>query len=111
MKQAQGSTSKDIRLRRDKRTRARHSKADKRKNLYVKLHDIEKAASIRNEEEKLKKLHDQILKQWKDNLNKEIPVISEDDVTYTSCKDDRHPALKARRKRIGKTPENGRSYP
>ncbi|MDI6744633.1 MAG: ATP-dependent Clp protease ATP-binding subunit [Thermodesulfovibrionales bacterium] len=56
------------------------------KNLYVKLHDIEKAASIRNEEEKLKKLHDQILKQWKDNLNKEIPVISEDDVTYTVSK-------------------------
>ncbi|MEK7683187.1 MAG: ATP-dependent Clp protease ATP-binding subunit, partial [Nitrospirota bacterium] len=56
------------------------------KNLYVKLHDIEKAASIRNEEEKLKKLHDQILKQWKDNLNKEIPVISEDDVTYTVAK-------------------------
>ncbi len=56
------------------------------KNLYVKLHDIEKAASIRNEEEKLKKLHDQILKQWKDNLNKEIPVITEDDVTYTVAK-------------------------
>ena len=35
---------------------------------------------------KLKKLHDQILKQWKDNLNKEIPVISEDDVTYTVAK-------------------------
>ncbi len=56
------------------------------KNLYVKLHDIEKAASIRNEEEKLKKLHDQTLKQWKDNLNKEIPVITEDDVTYTVAK-------------------------
>jgi len=56
------------------------------KNLYVKLHDIEKAASIRVEEEKLKKLHEQIQKQWKDNLNKEIPVISEDDVTYTVAK-------------------------
>jgi len=56
------------------------------KNLYVKLHDIEKAASIRNEEEKLKKLHDQIQKQWKDNLNKEIPLLSEDDVTYTVAK-------------------------
>ena len=26
------------------------------------------------------------MKQWKDNLNKEIPVISEDDVTYTVAK-------------------------
>ncbi|MDO8747369.1 MAG: ATP-dependent Clp protease ATP-binding subunit, partial [Thermodesulfovibrionales bacterium] len=68
------------------------------KNLYVKLHDIEKAASIRNEEEKLKKLHDQILKQWKDNLNKEIPVISEDDVTYTVAKMTGIPLLKMEEK-------------
>ena len=61
-------------------------KLSREKNLYVKLLDIEKAASIRNEEENLKKLRDQILKQWKDNLNKEIPVISENDVTYTVAK-------------------------
>lgn len=68
------------------------------KNLYVKLHDIEKAASIRNEEEKLKKLHDQILKQWKDNLNKEIPVITEDDVTYTVANMTGIPLLKMEEK-------------
>jgi len=68
------------------------------KNLYVKLHDIEKAASIRGEEERLKKLHDQILRQWKDNLNKEIPVISEDDVTYTVAKMTGIPLLKMEEK-------------
>ena len=26
------------------------------------------------------------MKQWKDNLNKEIPVVKEDDITYTVSK-------------------------
>lgn len=56
------------------------------KNLYVKLHDIEKATSIRSEEEKLKRLYEQILKQWKENLNKEIPIVKEEDITYTVSK-------------------------
>jgi len=62
------------------------SRLAREKNLYVKLHDIEKAASIRNEEERLKKLHEQILKQWKDNLNKEVPVVEEEDIAYTVSK-------------------------
>jgi len=56
------------------------------KNLYVKLHDLERASSIRLEEEKLKKIHDQLHKQWRDNLNKEIPSIVEEDVAYTVSK-------------------------
>ena len=58
----------------------------KEKNLYVKLHDLERASSIRLEEEKLKKIHDQLYKQWRDNLNKEIPSIAEEDVAYTVSK-------------------------
>mgnify|MGYP001583418899 CR=1 FL=1 len=56
------------------------------KTLYVKLHDLERASSIRLEEEKLKKIHDQLHKQWRDNLNKEIPSVVEEDVAYTVSK-------------------------
>ena len=78
------------------------SRLSREKNLYVKLHDIEKAASIRNEEEKLKKLYEQIMKQWKDNLNKEIPVVKEDDITYTVSKMTGIPLLKLEEKETEK---------
>jgi ATP-dependent Clp protease ATP-binding subunit ClpC len=55
----------------------------KEKNLYIKLHDLEKASSIRMEEERLKRLHEQLHKQWVDNLNKEIPYVRDEDIEYT----------------------------
>ena len=58
----------------------------KEKNLYIKLHDLEKASLIRIEEERLKKLHEQLHKQWLDNLNKEIPSVSDEDIEYTVSK-------------------------
>jgi ATP-dependent Clp protease ATP-binding subunit ClpC len=58
----------------------------KEKNLYVKLHDVEKASAVRSEEEKTKELYEEIRGQWKDNLNKEVPIASEDDVSYTVAK-------------------------
>ena len=58
----------------------------KEKNLYIKLHDLEKASSVRLEEERLKRLHEQMHRQWIDNLNKEIPVVSEEDIEYTLSK-------------------------
>jgi ATP-dependent Clp protease ATP-binding subunit ClpC len=58
----------------------------KEKNLYIKLHDLEKASSIRLEEEKLKRLHEQMHKQWVDNLSKEIPYVGEEDIEYTIAK-------------------------
>ena len=58
----------------------------KEKNLYIKLHDLEKASSIRQEEEKLKRLHEQLHKQWIDNLSKEIPFVREEDIEYTVSK-------------------------
>ncbi len=56
------------------------------KSLYIKLHDLEKASSVRLEEEKLKRLHEQLHKQWIDNLNKETPSVMEEDVEYTVSK-------------------------
>lgn len=61
-------------------------RSSKEKNLYIKLHDLEKASSLRMEEERLKKLHEQLHKQWLDNLNKETPSVSEEDVEYTVSK-------------------------
>jgi ATP-dependent Clp protease ATP-binding subunit ClpC len=55
----------------------------KEKNLYIKLHDLEKASSIRLEEEKLKRLHEQMHKHWLDDLSKEIPFVREEDIEYT----------------------------
>jgi ATP-dependent Clp protease ATP-binding subunit ClpC len=56
------------------------------KNLYVKLHDLQKAAAIRTEEERMKRLHDQMYRRWKESINKEVPVIREEDVAYTISK-------------------------
>jgi ATP-dependent Clp protease ATP-binding subunit ClpC len=58
-------------------------KLAKEKNLYVKLHDVEKAATARAEEEKARELHEQLVEKWRENLQKEVPVVSEDDVAYT----------------------------
>ena len=74
----------------------------KEKNLYVKLHDLERASSIRLEEEKLKKIHDQLYKQWRDNLNKEIPSIVEEDVAYTVSKMTGIPLVKLEEKETEK---------
>jgi len=61
-------------------------KFSREKNLYIKLHDLEKASSVRHEEERLKRLHEQLHKQWIDNLNKETPSIQEGDIEYTVSK-------------------------
>ncbi len=58
----------------------------KEKSLYVKLHDIEKAQAIRAQEDRLKKQYDAQYKRWKDSLNKEVPFVDEDDISYTISK-------------------------
>ena len=70
----------------------------KEKNLYLKLHDLEKASSIRIEEERLKKIHEQLHKQWRDNINKDIPSVIEEDVSYTVSKMTGIPLLKLEEK-------------
>lgn len=62
------------------------NKLAKEKNLYIKLHDLEKASSVRSEEERTRKLFEQLQKQWKESLNNEIPVMKEEDVAYTVSK-------------------------
>jgi ATP-dependent Clp protease ATP-binding subunit ClpC len=62
------------------------NRLSKEKNLYIKLHDIEKATALRNEEEKTRELYEQVLRQWKENMNKEIPLVTEEDIGYTVAK-------------------------
>jgi len=38
------------------------------------------------EEEKIRTMHEQAQKSWKESLNREIPIMSEDDVAYTVSK-------------------------
>lgn len=62
------------------------SRLGREKNLYVKLHDIEKAASVRTEEDRVRKIYDQLQRKWKENLDREIPVVMSEDVSYTVSK-------------------------
>ncbi len=59
---------------------------NKEKNLYIKLHDFEKGASIKSEEEKVKGLYNELYKKWREDQQKEIPVIREEDISYTVSK-------------------------
>jgi len=59
---------------------------NKERNLYIKLHDFEKGALIKNEEERVRRLYNELYKKWQENQQKEIPVIKEDDVAYTVSK-------------------------
>lgn len=58
----------------------------KEKSLYVRLHDIEKAQVIRAHEDVLKKTYEMQYRKWKESLNKEVPVVNEDDISYTVSK-------------------------
>jgi ATP-dependent Clp protease ATP-binding subunit ClpC len=59
---------------------------NREKSLYIRLNDLEKAASIRGEEEKLKKLYASIQNKWRDNIAADVPDITEEDITYTLSK-------------------------
>jgi len=59
---------------------------NKEKNLYVKLHDFEKGAAVKNEEDRVRKLFEGLNEKWHDNQQKETPVIQEEDVSYTVSK-------------------------
>lgn len=59
---------------------------NKEKNLYVKLHDFEKSASVKSEEDRIRKLYDSLSKKWRENQQKDTPLVQEDDVAYTVSK-------------------------
>jgi ATP-dependent Clp protease ATP-binding subunit ClpC len=58
----------------------------KEKNLYIKLHDFEKGASLKNEEDKVKELYNDLYKKWREDQQRDIPVIREEDIAYTVSK-------------------------
>ncbi|HBH61879.1 MAG TPA: ATP-dependent Clp protease ATP-binding subunit ClpC, partial [Nitrospiraceae bacterium] len=58
----------------------------KEKNLYVKLHDFEKGASVKNEEDRVRNLYENLNKKWRENQQKETPLVLDDDVAYTVAK-------------------------
>jgi ATP-dependent Clp protease ATP-binding subunit ClpC len=58
----------------------------KEKNLYVKLNDFEKGASVKSEEDRIRKLYESLNKKWRENQQKETPNVVEDDVAYTVSK-------------------------
>jgi len=64
----------------------RLNRLSKEKNLYVKLHDLDKATAVRSEEERVRKVLDLEQKRWKDDLGREIPVVTEEDIAYTVAK-------------------------
>ncbi len=64
----------------------RLNRLSKEKNLYVKLHDLDKATAVRSEEERVRKVFELEQKRWKDDLGKEIPVVTEEDIAYTVAK-------------------------
>jgi len=58
----------------------------KEKTLYVRLHDIEKAQSVRAQEDKLKKVYEAQYRKWKDMQGRDIPTVDVDDISYTVSK-------------------------
>jgi ATP-dependent Clp protease ATP-binding subunit ClpC len=59
---------------------------NKEKNLYVKLHDFDKGASVKSEEDRIRKLYESLSKKWRENQQKDTPLVQEDDVAYTVSK-------------------------
>jgi ATP-dependent Clp protease ATP-binding subunit ClpC len=58
----------------------------KEKNLYAKLHDFSKSAAISNEEERIKKLYDEVYRRWRESQQKDIQEVKPDDIAYTVSK-------------------------
>lgn len=61
-------------------------KLGKEKNLYIKLHDFEKGASIKIEEQKVKELFNDLYGKWREDQQRDIPVVKEEDIAYTVSK-------------------------
>ncbi len=59
---------------------------NKEKNLYVKLHDFEKGATAKKEEDRIKDLYESLHDKWRENQEKDTPELLEDDIIYTVSK-------------------------
>ncbi|MBI4844242.1 MAG: ATP-dependent Clp protease ATP-binding subunit [Nitrospirae bacterium] len=61
-------------------------RVNREKNLYVKLHDFEKGAAAKREEDRIRELYDELHEKWRENQSNENPVVTEDDILYTVSK-------------------------
>ncbi len=58
----------------------------KEKAIYIRLPDLRKVQMIKEQEDRIKKAYESQFKKWKDSLTNEIPIVDEDDVSYTVSK-------------------------
>jgi ATP-dependent Clp protease ATP-binding subunit ClpC len=61
-------------------------KLSREKNLYLKLQDYEKASTLKSEEEHLKALLEEMQKSWRENQEKDLPIITEEVVASVVSK-------------------------
>ncbi|MDO8282853.1 MAG: ATP-dependent Clp protease ATP-binding subunit [Thermodesulfovibrionia bacterium] len=61
-------------------------RVNKEKGLYIKIHDFEKGAAAKKEEDRIRELYDSLLEKWRENQQNDIPVVYEDDIAYTVSK-------------------------
>ena len=75
---------------------------NKEKNLYIKLHDFERGAAEKNEEDRVKELYNNLYKKWIDDQQNDIPLVLEDDIAYTVSKMTGIPLFKLEEKESAK---------
>lgn len=61
-------------------------KIKQERNLYTKLQDFEKAATLRDDEERLRELFEEAQKDWHENQEKNQPVVSEEEIAIMVSK-------------------------
>lgn len=61
-------------------------KLSREKNLYLKLQDYEKASTLKLEEEHLRALLEEMQKSWRENQEKDLPIITEEVVASVVSK-------------------------
>ncbi|MFQ3573729.1 MAG: ATP-dependent Clp protease ATP-binding subunit [Thermodesulfovibrionales bacterium] len=58
----------------------------KEKGLYLKQHNIEMAQQIKAQEDRLRRIYDTEYKNWKEQYENDIPIVTEEDIAYTVSK-------------------------
>ncbi|MDH4099821.1 MAG: ATP-dependent Clp protease ATP-binding subunit [Nitrospirota bacterium] len=77
-------------------------KIKQERNLYTKLQDFEKAAALRDDEERLKELFEEAQRDWHDNQEKNQPVVGEEDIAAMVSKITGIPLFKLEEKESAK---------
>lgn len=77
-------------------------KLSREKNLYLKLQDYEKASTLKLEEEHLRALLEEMQKSWRENQEKDLPIITEEVVASVVSKITSIPLFKLEEKESDK---------